>query len=123
MPGGGYWRPFTIAILVINALLFWGLIEGVGQETSDLAQGLGIAFNLVIWACIDAILLTVWVVTKNETAYNQKLEERKREDALRSWAKRCAFCDELVRRVATCCPHCGQNIHPSHLSQWDRPPG
>lgn len=121
-PGEGRWRPFTIVILGINALLLYGLVQGVGQTTSELAAGLGFAFNLIIWASIDAILLTVWIITKDDAQRAAKDQERAREQALRSWAKRCAFCDEVVRRNATCCPHCGQNIHPEHLARWSRPP-
>lgn len=122
-PGKGM-RPFSIVIILINGLLFWSLIDGFGQDTSDLARGLGFAFNLIVWASIDAILLTVWVVTKAEEDPYANVE-KDRYRALRSWAKRCAYCDELVRRGATKCPHCVSNIDPERLAQlgWKPPAG
>lgn len=121
---GNRLRPFSYVILGINILLFTSLINGSGQDSSDLARGLGFAFNLIVWASIDAILLTVWVVTKSDKEDAETID-KKRLAALRSWAKRCAYCDELVRRVATKCRHCGANIHPEHLAKlgWKPPAG
>src|SRR5687768_7902924 len=55
-------RGFSYLIGVVDGLLLIATVLGFGSRT-EAGQQLGFLFDLIAWAAIDVILLTLWIVT------------------------------------------------------------
>lgn len=108
-----HYRHFTWVIIVANVLMLVLTIAGFDSSSSESATGLGFAINLFVWAAIDVVLCTLWIIT-NDWAKEDDAPSRvsrTRERALQTWARFCPFCLEIVQKNANVCGFCGRQIH------------
>lgn len=113
------WRPLTILILIAQVpFLIWftwaffssassnadctGQYQEMCRAGTAIGATFALAMILVIWASVDVILGTIWVVTNSEEVSRRKM-------------KRCPKCVESVLAEATVCKHCGHHFPTRNL--------